>query len=234
MSGEAIRLRRAIGVWLADRVIRNRRWINRRIFYREAISLYNYMFAPHQLSFLCGCLDRVRDIDGTFLEVGCAYGSTTAFLNMHLKHQGRTADYIAIDTFQGFVGAHADHEVSVRGKPSFLRHIFSVNKKAWVRAGLDDCGFSRVRLEQADCTTYDFDAVKPIAFALVDVDLYLPIRDILPKLYRNLAPGGIIVVDDCQEHNLWDGAWQAYREFVDGHGLPVTIAADKLGVILSG
>lgn len=232
LSLQLIRLRRAIGVWLTDIIIRNRHFINRRVFYREALSLYNYMFSPHQLAYLCNVLDRVGQVEGCFVEVGCAYGSTTAYLNMHLKHQGRTVDYIALDTFQGFVSNHADYEVSVRGKSSSLHHFFSINKKKWVQAGLDDCGFTKIRLEQTDCTTFDFDHLKPIAFALVDVDLYLPIRDILPKLYRNMAPGGIIVVDDCQPDTLWDGANQAYREFVEAHGLPVTIAADKLGIII--
>jgi hypothetical protein len=42
-----------------------------------------------------------------------------------------------------------------------------------------------------------FETLRPIAFCLLDIDLYQPTRDVLPHLYDALAPGGMIVVDDC-------------------------------------
>jgi hypothetical protein len=38
--------------------------------------------------------------------------------------------------------------------------------------------------------------------------------DVLPKLYSNLSLGGMILVDDCLENNLWDGSFAAYSKFV--------------------
>ena len=89
----------------------------------------------------------------------------------------------------------------------------------------------RVKSVQCDVTKFDFAAISPIAFCLLDVDLYKPIKDVLPKIYAAMAPGGIIVVDDCQPSNIWDGALQAYDEFVEQKGLPREIAVEKLGII---
>ena len=77
----------------------------------------------------------------------------------------------------------------------------------------------------------DFSGIGPIAFALLDVDLYLPMAAILPKLYRAMSPGGLILVDDCMPHAYWDGALVAYNEFVAQQGLNPRIEHDKIGVI---
>ena len=66
--------------------------------------------------------------------------------------------------------------------------------------------------------------------ALLDVDLYRPILAVLDALYDRLPPGAIIVVDDC-EPGSFDGALQAFDEFVAARGLPRRIERGKLGVI---
>ena len=63
------------------------------------------------------------------------------------------------------------------------------------------------------------------------MDLYKPIKDVLPKIYSAMSPGGIIVVDDCKPANLWDGAVLAYEEFLQNRALPKEIVAEKLGII---
>jgi hypothetical protein len=55
--------------------------------------------------------------------------------------------------------------------------------------------------------------------------------DILPKLYRNLSAGGIILVDDCMPHELWDGALAAYGEFALDSGIERNIVLEKIGII---
>ncbi len=47
---------------------------------------YEYMFSPGQLCFLCECLDRTSSLPGPVVEIGCAGGRTTVFLN---KYSGR-------------------------------------------------------------------------------------------------------------------------------------------------
>jgi predicted O-methyltransferase YrrM len=63
----------------------------------------------------------------------------------------------------------------------------------------------------------------------------------LAKVYDRLTPGGVIVVDDCWVSTdrpqleaiaeAYDGALQAYREFVKTHDLPEDVVEMKLGVI---
>ena len=66
----------------------------------------------------------------------------------------------------------------------------------------------------------------------LDVDLYRPMKSGLSKLYQGLEPGGVIIVDDCDENDArWDGADQAYKEFMQEIGQPVDIVLGKLGVI---
>lgn len=57
---------------------------------------------------------------------------------------------------------------------------------------------------ECDPAEFDFASVGPIAFALLDVDLYVPMAAVLPKLYENLSPGGMILVGDCMAHAHWD------------------------------
>lgn len=193
--------------------------------------VYPYMFEPKQLVFLTEAVKAVTDVPGCFVEAGCAFGATTVFLNKCMAGEGMSRDYYAIDTFSGFVDAHADHEIAKRGKPGSIRTQFAVNKKAWFDRSMLLHGAGHVRSVESDVTAFDFAAIAPIAFCLLDVDLYLPIKDVLPKIYRAMSPGGIIVVDDCKPAGLWDGALLAYEEFVGGMSLPKEIVAEKLGIV---
>ena len=92
-------------------------------------------------------------------------------------------------------------------------------------------GVKRVKSVEIDVTKFDFAAIAPIAFCLLDVDLYQPIKNVLPRIYEAMAPGGIIVVDDCKAGELWNGALHAYEEFVQQREVPGEIAAEKLGII---
>jgi hypothetical protein len=141
-------------------------------------------------------------------------------------------DYYAIDTFRGFVPEHVRHEVERRHKDRNVGTFFSVNKKKWFDYSLKVSGVDSVISVEDDATKFDFDRIAPISFALLDLDLYLPMIDVLPRLYRNLSKGGVIVVDDCSiEDRRWDGSLVAYTEFVCKTGLKREILFEKLGII---
>lgn len=193
--------------------------------------LYPYMFTPTQLAKLTELLGEASATNGCFVEAGCAYGATTVYLHRYMKERGIERRYYAIDTFSGFVADHVAYEVTSRGKPESINDHFRENKKAWFETSVARDGNAEVTAIQSDVTRFDFSALAPIAFCLIDVDLYQPIRAILPQIYAALAPGGIIAVDDCQPHEKWDGALQAYDEFVQERGLPREIVAGKLGIL---
>ena len=49
---------------------------------------YNYNFTPSQLCRLVRLLNETRDVPGIVMEIGCAYGDTTVFLNKHMDYSG--------------------------------------------------------------------------------------------------------------------------------------------------
>ncbi len=77
---------------------------------------YDYSFTPRQLAFLVHSLDEVAAVEGDVVEVGCAYGLTTVFLNKHLADVASPKRYICVDTFEGFTARDAAYEETARGK----------------------------------------------------------------------------------------------------------------------
>jgi hypothetical protein len=92
-------------------------------------------------------------------------------------------------------------------------------------------GIGHVRSVQADVNKFDFGCIENISFCLLDVDLYLPIASCLEKLPAKMAPGGILVIDDCWPSPVFDGALQAYSEFIATHACRTEIVCGRLGVI---
>ncbi|MHA1547471.1 MAG: TylF/MycF/NovP-related O-methyltransferase [Alphaproteobacteria bacterium] len=189
------------------------------------------MFTPAQMVFLAAEIKRASALEGTIIEAGCAYGGTTIFLAKYLEELGSAQAYVAIDTFSGFLPEHTEYEISHRGKGRGLHGAFSTNDEIWFRRSLTAAGITNVRVVQADASRFDYDSLSPVAFALLDIDLYLPVRDALPRIYAALGPDGTIVVDDCKPGGPWDGALQAYEEFCEANGLQQDIRHEKLGII---
>jgi O-methyltransferase len=205
------------------------------VYDRTFFQMYPYSFEPNQLVTLAESVRVVADVPGCIVEVGCLHGATTVFLNKYLTGSGIGArPYYAIDTFSGFTRAHASFEVHERGKAESISDYFQENKKAWFDKTMSIHGLSCVQSVKSDVTTFDFTSIAPIAFCLLDVDLYKPTIESLPRIYACMSSGGIIVVDDCKSQEMWDGAWQAYTEFVRDKGIPSEIVNGKLGIIRIG
>lgn len=199
---------------------------------RSGYSLYRHLFEPDQLMEICELVKKTRNLRGVRLEVGCAYGHTTAFLRRYMNRLDISDPYVAIDTFCGFPDRDVEFEVTNRNKPRSIGKEFQLNRRSWVEYGLELSGLSEnIRLIEADATTFDYNVLGPIAFCIVDIDLYLSVKDILPKIYERLVSGGVIVVDDCLSGSVWDGALAAYSEFVASLQMESNINADKLGLI---
>jgi O-methyltransferase len=193
---------------------------------------YGFNFTPPQLCYLCRCLEETRRCEGSIAEIGCSIGSTTVFLNKYMDATGLEKTYFALDTFSGFVAADIEHEVAVRGKAADMFTGFRVNKKKWFDATMNSNYISRVKSIETDVNMYDLSLLGQLAFALIDIDLYRPIRKVLPQMYNQLSPGGVIIVDDCDlQISRFDGAGHAYKEFAALIGQPVRIVHRKLGVL---
>lgn len=190
---------------------------------------YRYMFSPAQLSFLCAQITNTSDVPGSILEVGCAVGATTVFLNRHIDSLGIDVNYYAIDTFAGFTVDDISCEHAL-GR-HYPYHDFRGNSKHWFDRTMRRNGIERVRSFRADAATFDYTSIAPFRFALVDVDLYRPVRAVLEGIYELMSPGGAIVTDDCHAEGPWGGAYEAFIEFSKARSLDFRITDDKLGVI---
>jgi O-methyltransferase len=195
---------------------------------------YRYAFTPAQLARLTTLATEAADAPGDFCEIGCYRGYTTVFLNRHLDAIAPTRRYWAIDTFGGFVPGDVAHEQQVRGKDSRedrrALDKFTINSRAWFEATLRQNGITRVTTHAAAVQDFDFPSDARFSFVLLDVDLYLPTAAALTKIWPLLAPGGLVVVDDCQADHVYDGSRQAVEEFGRRNNLTHELVETKLAV----
>jgi hypothetical protein len=197
---------------------------------RLGVPGYPYIVEPIELATIVSELERVRDLTGSILEVGVAWGQTTRFVCEHLVRSGRSEERLyAIDTFESFCPRDVEFEVNHRGKTreevsGFGYLDFDVWKKNFRK-------FKFLTAFKADCSTFDYARVAPIKFAFLDVDLYLATLSALRHIYENLVVGGVVLVDDVMQPSRWDGANQAYIEFCAEYGLPAQIIGNKMGII---
>ncbi len=194
---------------------------------------YHYNFRPSQLAYMVTTLDEIRDVPGSVVEAGCFAGATTIFLREHLRDSGQRR-YIAIDTFDGFTESDVAHEISARGKAAeqaTLSSGFRLNRREWVQRSLELAGHAEVEVIKGDAGAVDYRPFGPIAFALIDVDLYQPVAKALARIAPSMSKEGRIVVDDCRPGQVYDGALQAYEEWCAANGRQTEIVHTKLGVL---
>jgi O-methyltransferase len=183
-----------------------------------------------QLSFITNELQSIKT-DGAVLEIGVGGGATSVIINKSMQEHSTKRRFYGIDTFYGFTKEDVDFERRFRGKVDDYLGYRSNNKK-WYEKTLLAHGIHDAVVLQADAKDLVYSEFAPVAFCLLDVDLYKPVEAVLPPLYDAPAPGGVIVVDDCDPaDSLYDGAGQAYREFCDTYNITQEIAHEKLGVI---
>ena len=181
-----------------------------------------YRHPPTNLSPYClytylDVLYRTASLPDPVVEIGCHQCGTTILATRFLKEIGVTKEYIAIDTFGGFVPSQLD------GMARYA-HEFSANSLSLAQTILRlHC--SEAQLVQRDIVTMPDDVLPTrISAALIDVDLRAPTEAALRKVYPRLSPGGIILVDDCGPESVWS-ARDGYFDFVTSLGLvPAFIA----------
>ena len=192
---------------------------------------YPFNIEPIQLAEIIMGIERALAgrPHSTIVEVGVARGMTSRLIAEHVMLQGYDVDFYCIDTFSSFTSEDVDFEVSNRGKTREELRGFAYNDfEVWKR-NFADIPF--VKPTQADAGKFDFSSIAPVSFCFLDVDLYVPTKAVLENLRPHLAPNAVVVVDDVQDNNQWDGAYQAFMEYVDEQGLDHRIAGNKCGII---
>ena len=89
-----------------------------------------------------------------------------------------------------------------------------INDPKWLKASLKRFGYSSVSVHKADATTFNYQALGKIAFALIDLDLYRPVKESLKRILPQMVEGGKVVVDDCNDSRdgRWDGVSSLYGD----------------------
>ena len=190
---------------------------------------YPFNVEPIQLATLIFEIDRMKHTAGAIVEIGVSRGMTTRFVCEHLIRSGCTDQVLyAVDTFQSFLKDDIEYEVTNRGETrgKDLKGMFDYNDfEIWKR---NFSAFPFVKAFQSDCSKFDYASIAPIKIAFLDVDLYLPTRRALPRIYEHLCDGGVVMVDDVQGDF---GARQAYLEFCSTLGAQPSVIGNKCGVI---
>lgn len=192
---------------------------------------YNYLFTPAQLAFLVEALTSTEAVPGNIIEVGCHQGRTSVYLCRHLDCLRSKKAYYALDTFDGFNRRDLDFEIDVRKKDPGLRTHFRDTRKVWFDAAMRLVDARRVTSIQADAAAFDYSQLGALSIALVDVDLYLPVKRALRAIWPLILPGGVMIADDCQPSEFYDGALVAYSEVCEELGIRPEICHDRLGVL---
>lgn len=200
------------------------------LYSRQPFPRWPYMFTPAQLEIMGRLLLSVK-AHGAVVEIGCNQGWTSVYFLETLKNANIERPFIGIDTFEGFLPDDLQAESSRGHSNGSYRGYFMTCKRRWYEHSLRKHGY-RVGAFQADAGTFDYSAHAPIAFALMDVDLYRPTLFALRRVWPSVTDGGVVVVDDCDPaHELWEGAHQAYQQFAAEVGAVPEIVAGKLGIL---
>ena len=203
------------------------------VYSRQPFVRYPYMNGPSEIIEVTKQLLSL-DIPGAAVEIGCNQGWTTCFLLEAMLEQGVEREYVCIDTFTGFTREDVNFEYENRGKTNGMYDDnFIINDPRWLDASMRRFGYSNVRVHKADAKSFDYQALGQIAFALIDVDLYRPVKESLERIFPQMARGGVILIDDCGggEGGRWDGAYQAFEEFCEDRGILPRIVCQKIGII---
>lgn len=183
-------------------------------------------FDPKYLSrilFFNFIYNKILDVPGYILELGCQYGSTTALLQSLrdiYEPFNRTRKIFAFDTFKGLKGVTSKDLNLNQGDfktpdnfEIFLDKILKIKENFGALPH-----YKRTKIYKGDVNlTFDkFIKENPetvLSLVFFDMDIYRPTLHILKKIKKHITKGSIIVFDEvCDE--LSPGETLALRDAI--------------------
>lgn len=153
---------------------------------------------------------------GDVIECGCWHGHSTIAIASVLADHGFAGRFHVFDSFEGGLSDFQEKDES-------YFELSDVEKRAqieqfassfeFVSSMTEKFGFVELHRGWIPQSFVSFDA-RPVKFVHIDVDMYEPTKAALELFWRDLVPGGCIVVDDYN-HTVFEGATRAVNEFLE-------------------
>jgi O-methyltransferase len=164
---------------------------------------------------------RFAAIPGSVVECGVWRGGMIAGMAEVL---GAERGYFLFDSFEGLPPAHADLDGAAAvawqknaNSPVHYNNCTAAEEEASAAMKLSGAtSFSLVK-GWFNETIPRFAAPSQIAVLRLDCDWYESTRVCLENLYPQVAPGGVVIVDD---YYIWDGCARAVNEFIASFASP--------------
>jgi O-methyltransferase len=151
--------------------------------------------------------------EGAIVEFGCYIGTTSLFIRRLLDARGDTREFHVYDSFEGLPPKTPEDES--RAGDQFQAGELAVSKKDFLqqfkKAGLRPPITHKGWFSELAST----DVPDKIAFAFLDGDFYVSIRDSLKLVRPHLQKGSTLVIDDYAREAL-PGAAKAVHELIAG------------------
>jgi O-methyltransferase len=192
------------------------------------------MTSPERIAALCNAVEYITqsNIPGDIVECGIwRGGSVMAAILTLLRLKSIERTFYLFDTFEGMPPPQ-DIDRPARSLHSAAELMATANKDdlVWayspleeVRRNIRDLGYPSHRIVFVKGRVEDTlprDAPTEIALLRLDTDWYASTRHELTYLYPNLAPRGVLIVDD---YGHWEGARQATDEFISTNKLSILL-----------
>lgn len=181
-----------------------------------------------------------QNIPGSIVECGVWRGGSMLTVAHLLDRLGVSdRDLYLFDTYEGMTEP-TERDVQIKNQKFASDRLSAEDHSSWVWAiaSLEDVkqGFEQVRYP-ADRThfvqgpveeTIPERAPEQISILRLDTDWYASTKHELEQLYKRLAPGGVLIIDD---YGTWQGSKDATDEFLAETGEPLLLVRATEGRI---
>lgn len=166
-------------------------------------------------AYMARSYERVRAVDGAFVECGVGKGRTFLYLSYLASLGEKQRTVWGFDSFEGFPEPRIEDASARQPRAGEWSGTSPDDIRGILRCAGVDSAFvaSHTKLVEGffpqSFAAYDNG---PIALLHADVDLYQSYKDVLEKFEPHVVSGGIIMFDEYRVA-AWPGATQAIDEY---------------------
>ena len=173
---------------------------------------------------------RFRKLDGSVVECGVWRGGMIAAMANLL---GNSRTYYLFDSFEGLPpvkdidGPAAKIWQQNKDSPFYYDNCRAEKRFAEQAMKLSAAKLYHISIGWFKDTLPGFNPTEQIAILRLDADWYESTKQCLDCLWKNVAKGGLIIIDD---YYTWDGCAKATHEFLAENKLSVRVFQSAHGV----